>query len=220
MPSCLLLVIFLWLINQFFISDDFYVYEIKVLGNTAVPVAEIYQISGLDGISIFYIDPAQVEAAITQLPDIKEAEVSYHLPNLVTIEVVERQPQFIWQTVQTRYWVDAEGTILAARGELPGAILVQDLDTHSLRLGDCLDPQVLKAIQGLRSALPEVATFQYSRQEGLSFRTEQNWPVYLGMEENPQAQATILQALMQRIEAEEVQPQLIDLRFKGRPYYR
>ncbi len=219
-PSFLLLLVLIWLINWLFISADFYVYEAKVLGNMAVSVAEIYQISGLDEISIFYVDPAQVEAAVTQLPEIKEAEVSHRLPNLVTIQVVERQPQFIWQTGQTRYWIDAEGIILTARGELPGAILVQDLDARPLRLGDRIDPQVLKAVQGLRSVLPEVATFQYSHHEGLSFHTEQSWPVYLGMEENPQAQVAILRALMRGIEAKGVQPQFIDLRFKGRPYYR
>jgi cell division septal protein FtsQ len=219
-PGLLLLAAMLWVVNQFFVSDAFYVYEVTVRGNTAIPAAEIYQASGLDGFSIFYLDPHQVEAAVSSLPNIKEAKVHYQLPAVATIEVVERRPQIVWCS-ETQYWIDAEGTILLIRGELPSDVtLVQDLDGRALRSGDRIDPGVLEAIQNLRSALPEVAVFQYSSRQGVSFFTPQGWPVYLGLGDRAEAKAAILRALLRELEAEGLQPEFLDLRFEGRPYYR
>ena len=101
---------------QLFATEAFYVYEARVVGNQLVPAEEIYQNSGLEEMSIFWINPAQVEATIVSLPNIKEARVHCGLPDRVTIEVVERQPQIIWQQGEKRYWVDEEGTVLPARG--------------------------------------------------------------------------------------------------------
>ncbi len=217
----LLLAVMLWVVNQFFMSDVFYVYEITVLGNTTVSAAEIYQASGLEGFSIFYIDPYQVEAAVTSLPNIQEAKVRCQLPAVVTIEVVERRPQIVWLMGETQYWIDAEGTVLLIRDDLPSEVIfVQDLEERSLRPGERIDPGMLEAIQSLRAALPEVQVFQHSSLQGFSFTTAQGWPVYLGLGDRAEAKAAILRALLRKLEAEGLQPEFLDLRFEGRPYYR
>ncbi len=220
-PGFLLLAAMLWVVNQFFVSDLFYVYEITVRGNAAVSAAEIYQASGLEGFSVFYLDPCQVEAAVTSLPNIKEAEVHYQLPAVVTIEVVERRPQIVWLTNETQYWIDEEGTVLLIRGDLPPDVtFVQDLAGRSLQPGSRIDPGVLEAIGSLRSALPGVQVFQYAPGEGFSFITTQGWPVYLGLGGRAEAKAAILRALLRELEAGGPQPEFLDLRFEERPYYR
>lgn len=209
-----------WLTYQFFATDAFYVYEAKVTGNQLVPADEIYQNSGLEGMSIFWVNPAQVEDTVASLPNIKEAKVHCGLPDQVTIEVVERQPELIWQQGDTRYWVDEEGTILAARGELPEATVILALDGQPVRPGDRVDPQVVAGAQKLRSLLPELATVQYASDRGLSFQSEQGWPVYLGQGEDIEQKVAIMKAMFQEIAAKGVQPQFVDLRFRGSPYYK
>jgi cell division protein FtsQ len=209
-----------WLTYQLFATEAFYIYEARVVGNQLVPAEEIYQNSGLDETSIFWISPGQVEATIVSLPNIKEAEVHCGLPNRVTIEVVERQPQIIWQQGEKRYWVDEEGTVLPARGELTEATVIVDLDERPLQPGDHVNPQVIAGAQKLRSLLPELTTVQYVSHTGISFQSEQGWPIYLGQGENIEQKVAIMKALLQEIAAKGVYPQFIDLRFKGSPYYK
>ncbi|MFB0536395.1 MAG: cell division protein FtsQ/DivIB [Anaerolineae bacterium] len=205
---------------QLFAAEAFYVYEASVAGNRLVPAEAVYQNSGLEGMSIFWINPAQVEAAIVSLPNIKEARVRCGLPDRVTIEVVERQPQVIWQQGEKRYWIDEEGTVLPALGELAEATVIVDLDERPVQPGDRVDPQVIAGAQKLRSLLPELSTVQYASHTGLSFQSEQGWPIYLGQGEDIEQKVAIMKALLQEIAAKGVHPQFIDLRFKGRPYYK
>lgn len=209
-----------WLTYQLFATEAFYVYEARVVGNQLVPAEEIYQSSGLEGMSIFWINPAQVEATIASLPNIKEARVHCRLPNRVTIEVVERQPQVIWQQGEKRYWIDEEGAVLPARGELTEATVIVDLDGRPIQPGDRIDPRVIAGAQQLRSLLPELTTVQYASHTGLSLQGEQGWPIYLGQGEDIEQKVAIMKALLQEITAKGIHPQFIDLRFKGRPYYK
>ena len=216
----LLLLALGWLTYQAFATEAFYVYEARVVGNQLVPAEEIYQNSGLEGMSIFWINPTQVEATIVSLPNIKEARLHCGLPNRVTIEVVERQPQVIWQQGEKRYWVDEEGTVLPARGELTEATVIVNLDERPVQPGDRVDPQVIAGAQKLRSLLPELTTVQYASHTGISFQSEQGWPIYLGQGEDMEQKVAIMKALLQEIAAKGVHPQFIDLRFKGSPYYK
>jgi cell division protein FtsQ len=216
----LLLLALGWLTYQLFATEAFYVYEARVVGNQLVPAEEIYQNSGLEGMSIFWIHPAQVKATIVSLPNIKEARVHCGLPSRVTIEVMERQPQVVWQQGEKRYWIDEEGTVLPARGELTEATVIVDLDGRPVQPGDHVDPQVIAGAQELRSLLPELTAVQYASHTGLSFQSKQGWPIYLGQGEDIGQKVAIMKAMLQEITAKGIQPQSIDLRFKGSPYYK
>jgi cell division septal protein FtsQ len=216
----LLLLVLGWLIYQLFATEAFYVYEARVVGNQLVPAEAIYQNSGLEGMSIFWVNPARVEAALVSLPNIKEARVHCGLPGQVTITVVERQPQVIWQQGERRYWVDEEGTVLPALGELAEATVIVDLEERPVQPGDRVDPQVIAGAQKLRLLLPELTTVQYAPHTGLSFQSEQGWPIYMGQGEDMEQKVAIMRALLQEITAKGIQPQFIDLRFKASPYYK
>jgi cell division septal protein FtsQ len=203
-----------------FATEAFYVYEAWVVGNQLVPAEEIYQNSGLEEMSIFWITPAQVEATVVSLPNIKEARVQCGLPNRVTIKVVERQPQVIWQQGEKRYWIDEEGIVLPARGEMTEATVIVDLDERPVQPGDRVDPRVIAGAQKLRSLLPELTAVQYAFHTGISFQSEQGWPIYLGQGEDIEQKVAIMKALLQEITAKGIHPQFIDLRFKGSPYYK
>jgi cell division protein FtsQ len=205
---------------QLFATEAFYVYAAQVVGNQLVPAEEIYRNSGLEGMSIFWITPAQVEATVASLPNIKEARVRCGLPDRVAIEVVERQPQVIWQQGEKRYWVDEEGTVLPTWGELAEATVIVDLDERPVQPGDRVDPQVIAGAQKLRSLFPELTTVQYTLYTGITFQSGQGWPIYLGQGEDIEQKVAIMKALLQEITAKGVQPQFIDLRSKESPYYK
>ena len=217
-PSVLLLIALSWLGGQFFLTDKFYVHEITVLGNQFVSSQEIFSASKLSGLSIFWVNPARVEAAVARLPGIKEARVRCRLPNRVIVEVVERQAQIVWQRDGARYWVDEAGVVLPARGELKGALLIEDSTPGPLQVGDRLDPRVIESALELHRLLPELAAVQYSN-KGLSFRQQGGYPIYLGVGDMAEKVA-IMKALVRKLAAEGVQPEYIDLRFKDGPCYK
>ena len=218
MLSVLLLAALVLLTSLFFATHRFYVYEAEVQGNQFVGRDEIYDASGLHEWSIFWIKPEQAEAAISNLPGIKEARVAYRLPNRVMIEVVERQVQIIWQRGEARYGVDDRGTMLPLEGELEGMLLIQDLRTGPFEVGDRIDPEVVRSALELRRLFPETAVLQYSEDQGLIFH-QADYPVYFGTGDVAEKMA-ILDALLQELAAEGIQPAYVDLRFKESPCYK
>jgi cell division protein FtsQ len=202
-----------------FNSDLFYVYEATVSGAGMLTPQEVYAASGIDSMSIFWVEPQQVAARLAQLPEVRRAGVTLSLPNRVAISVEERRPLALWQSGEQLLWLSAEGVLLPARGELAGALLIVDADQQTYRPGDRADPGLLTAALGLRELMPELAVVQFSRSWGISFRTPEGWRVYLGDGEEMEAKLAILRALRQDILAGGAQVRMIDLRFPERPYY-
>lgn len=223
--SLLLMAALGWLALYLLTADEFSIREVIVHGNETISAEEIYRLSGLKEMNIFFVRPAQVEAAIAQIPNIKRARVSCRLPDQVIIEVEERQVEIVWQVGDTLYSVDAEGAVFPAggdslSGEADQALLIRDLDGHHLRLGEHIEPWLVEAAHKLRSLLPEVEAFDYSRSGGLSFTTERGWRALLGTGEDLEYKIAVMRALFQEIERKGIEVELIDLRFKENVYYR
>jgi len=218
MLSVLLLAALALLTSQFFTTDRFYVYEIEVQGSQFVGRDDIYAASDLHELSIFWIKPDQVEAAISSLPGVKEARVTCRLPDRVRIEVVERQTQIVWQRGEASYSVDDQGIILPLEGELEGMLLIQDLTTGPLEVGDRINPEVVRSALELRRLLPETVILQYSEDKGLILHQE-GYPVYLGTGDVAEKVA-ILNALLRDFAFEGIQPEYVDVRFIEGPSYR
>lgn len=217
--SLFLAVALVFLIAYLFISDAFYVYGAVVRGNNLLSTEEIYQGSDVEGYSIFFIDPEQVERAMSRLPDISEAKVQVSLPNQMIVEVQERQARVIWQTGQERYGVDEEGAVLPLRGEEP-SILIRDLDATPRQPGEHIDLEIIAAAETYNTLLPEVREFDYSQQHGLSLVNEHGCRIYLGNGDRAVVKVAIMKALVQRLAGQGTTIESIDLRFQASPYYR
>jgi cell division septal protein FtsQ len=218
MLSVLLLAALALLTSQFFTTDRFYVYGIEVQGNQFVSPDQIYDASGLHEWSIFWIKPDQVAATISSLLGLKEVRVTCRLPNRVRIEVVERQTQIIWQRGELRFSVDDRGIMLPLETELEGMLLIQDLTTGSLEVGDQIDSEAVRSALELRRLLPETAVLQYSEDKGLILH-QADYPVYLGTGDMAEKVA-ILNALLRDFALEGIQPEFVDVRFIESPSYK
>jgi cell division septal protein FtsQ len=218
--AALLLVALGWAAYAIFNSPGFYVFAIDVDGTSVVTYDEVYQAAGLEGLSIFWVDPDQVARRVESLPNVKAAHVRTGLPAWVAISIEERQPEFIWQTGEARWWVDDEGTIVPPRGDMTGALTVIDTDAEPVSPGQALDPSVVGAAQALSRLLPDLAAMNYSQATGISFRTREGWPVYLGDGRNMEAKLTVLVAMRNELLARGVSPQFIDVRYLDKPFYK
>jgi len=201
-----------------FASYDFYVFDISVEGNEAVSSEEIWEASGVEGYSIFFIDPQKVVTMVTSLPDVAEAEVRCRLPNRLSIKVRERQAYLIWLSGEESYYLDREGFVLSPRHQTSLSLTLKDLGGGSLRAGDRINPQILEAANIYSSLLPQVKSFDYSQAYGLAFTTEEGEKVRLGTGEDAQAKIALLYTLKEQLKEKGIKAVVIDLRFDT-PYY-
>jgi len=203
-----------------FLSDAYYVFEVTVHGNALVSAEEIFEQTATQGYSVFFINPRQIEERISALPDVREAKVLVSLPNQMVIEVRERQARVAWQAGEHRYGVDEEGLIVSLGADAGPNIVVRDLDTTPLQLGEHVDLQAVAAAETYHSLLSEVSEFEYSREQGLSYQNEYGWRVYLGDGEGAELKVAIVDALVDRLAGQAQTVESIDVRFPESPLYR
>jgi len=209
-----------WGVYTLFATSQFFVYGADIRGNVALSAQEIYAASGIDSQSIFWLNPARVVEQIKSLPNIKAASVSIALPATVVIEVVERKPELLWQTGETVWWVDQEGTIVPPKGDVTGMLRIIDDDQQPLAAGHQIDPTIIEGAQTLRLLAPDLSVVRYSRAQGLTVATPEGWPVYLGDGSEIKAKLVVLTALLADLQTQNSTPVFIDLRDPLRPFYR
>ena len=203
-----------------FTTPAFFVYKAEIRDNVAVSALEIYQTSKIDSQSIFWVNPAEVVERVTSLPNIKSASVSVFLPARVVIEVVERRPELLWQTGDTVWWVDEEGTVVPRKEEMGDMLRVIDEDRQPLEAGYKIDPRIVKGAQALRMLAPTLSVIVYSRSQGLTVATPEGWPVYLGDGSQIKAKLVVLTTVLADLKERNITPAFIDMRNPLRPFYR
>jgi cell division septal protein FtsQ len=215
-----LLVVLVWAVYTVFTSPSFFVSGAEVQGNVAITADEVYAASGLDGMSVFWVDTEEARSRIEALPNIKSACVSAMLPAAVTIVIEERTPRLVWRSGDKLWWTDPEGMVLEPRGVLEGAITIEDLDAQPLIPGDRLSPTVLASIRALNNLLPRLTEMHYSHEQGIGFKTQEGWPVFLGDERDMQTKLTVLLELRRRALEQGITPEFIDVRFPQGSFYK
>jgi cell division protein FtsQ len=209
-----------WTGYALFSTPSFFVYGAQIKGNEALSDREIYLASQVDRQSIFWINSQKVEAQIAALPNVKSVDVSVALPRQVTIEVVERQPELLWQTGQEIWWIDKEGTVVPPKTEVEKMLKIIDDDMQPLEAGYKIDPTVIKGAQALRLLAPNVSIIRHTRAQGLIVSTPEGWPVFLGDGSEMRAKLVVLSGLLPDLRDEENPPLYIDLRNPLRPVYK
>lgn len=219
-PGLMMVGLLCYALFYLFTDARFFVFEAIIVGHNRVSAQEIYRQAQVEGQSIFFINRQDTSSRIEQLPNVKLAKVTCQLPARVQIEVVEREPAYLWQVGQKVYWLDDEGVVMEPRGKSPDTIMFLDADAQIRAPGSRIAPEILEAAQELREWLPAEKVFQWSQSQGLSFKHRDGYPVYLGQVTDLPEKLTTLHALAEDFASKDIRPEFVDLRFAGRPYYR
>jgi hypothetical protein len=201
----------------------FYVCHADVVGTVRVSPDEVFQASGLSGLHILWVRPAEIEARIlAALPGIERVHVACGLSAKCTITVVDRQPQVTWNEDGRLWWIDADGVIFApqapAEGLSPEGLLVRgplprDEDGR-------LDERVRLALAELWAAGTNVPPLlDYVPARGLVFIDGRGWRVILGQGPGMEERLRVLEWLVADLEARGLTPRFVDVRFADAPYY-
>jgi hypothetical protein len=207
------------------LAGEFFVYGADISGHRHLGREEIYEASGVHEQNIFWIQPSRVREAITRVQGIKSVQVHCTLPAQVTIEVVERQPVVLWSIDSPRkdWWLDEEGVVLPYGEILPDTVYVVDSSGRQLQEGDRIEPKgIVQSVQELSASLPEVNTFYYQDEHGLSFTQTTalgSWPVYVGNSDDLLRKIQVVQALTEYLVENRIKPTYIDVRWADFPVY-
>ena len=219
-PSLIMAALICYVLFHLFTEYKFFVFEATIDGHRRVSAQEIYGAAGIDGESIFFLSRQEISSRIRQLPGVKQATVTFQFPASVRIDVIERDPAYVWQVGQTTYWLDEEGVVMEPKGETLDTITFLDADAQTREPGDRVNPKLIQAARELQEWLPQEKTFQWSETQGLSFRHRDGYLIYLGQLDNLEEKLTTLRALTEDLSAKNAHPEFVDMRFSGLPYYR
>jgi len=205
----------------------FYVYEGRIVGARHTDAGKIYQAAGVHEQNIFWLDPQQVAKRVIQLDGIKAVRVRCELPSRVIVEVEEREPAVMWRAShqQRDWWLDSEGVVLPYHGDVnaPNTVFVVDSSDRELLVGEHIEPAgMAQSVLRLADAVPGIRVFFYEPDRGLSFTQQVNgaeWPVYVGTSWDLARKIQVMQALTDYLQANDVRPRYVDVRWADHPVY-
>jgi hypothetical protein len=214
------------------LDDRFYIYHADVTGTVQVSPDEVFRASGLPGLHVLWVRPAEIEARLrAALPTLESARVVCHLqpPSLsarplakCTIAVVERQPKVMWDEDGQLWWIDADGVIFSANASVREMLSDSWLVRGPLPRGEdgWLDERVRVALTELWAAGADVSLLlYYVPGRGLVLTDERGWRVVVGQGAGVGKRLQVLELLAADLEARGLTPRFVDVRFADAPYY-
>src|SRR3982750_1263864 len=82
---------------SFTTSPEYVVASVSVEGSKVLSIEQANEIAGVQGMNIFQVDPAAVQARLAEKAALlKGVAVETRLPNQVIIKVTERKPAIVW----------------------------------------------------------------------------------------------------------------------------
>jgi cell division protein FtsQ len=206
-------------------SDDFRITHVDVTGAQLVSAAEIEQVADTNGLNIFWVRQEEVGHRLQAIAAIQSARVTTVLPNHLEVRIVERAPVAVWQSGDTSFLVDADGRVLRTIDQPVTLPTIHDVGTQPLQVGSKVDARALATTFKLQQLLPGVATlqpkeFEYSPETGVTVLADSGAHVRFGFDDDLEWKVAALVAIRRDLARAGQQAELIDLRFKDRPYVR
>ncbi len=219
----------LYALYMLWASPMFYVNGVEVYGQERIRAEEIQRALDLDGWSIFWIVPEEVERnMLLAFREIESVSVSVSLPNRVTVTVRERQPVIMWQQEDGYTWIDANGIAFRPHGQADNLVTVFALspppappatgnpDTPA----PFISPEMVQALLSLAPYVPDGMPILYDPAYGLGWDDPRGWRAILGSPDDVERKVHVYQALVDHLAQKGVQPSLINVAYPDAPFYR
>lgn len=199
--------------------DAFFVSAVAVGGEKYLTREEIFRDSEIAQQHIFWVDPADVETRLEEVPNIAEASVYIGWPpDMVQILVVEREPALIWEQ-SARVWVDVNGIVMKLREDRDDLLrVVVPNATEPPSEGQRIPQTIVDGALYLRKRHPAINVLLYDAVKGLGHHDSRGWTVWFGTGEEMETKLLVYNELTEVIKGV-VQPGEIFLNDPDRPYY-
>jgi len=195
-----------------------------VTGETILTDVQVSSIASVRGKCIFLVDPEAVEAQLESYPEVASARVRLKWPAEVEIEIEEREPVISWTDDGRVWWISDDGIAFLGRETsqtLPHLVSSESyLQITDDPLEPVVNPAIVRAVQNLTIAMPEVQEFTFNPEHGLGFTDPHGWQAYFGMGGDLTQKMVVYQAVVSRLLENEYVPELVSVEQITAPYYR
>lgn len=208
---------------QFTRAERFQVMTPEVQGASLLSQAQVRSLIQIEGQSLFFLDPAEIEARLEEAAEVKDSRVRFQWPNTVKIELEERTPVAAWNDGGRIWWLSDDGIAYIQHGQRNDLIEISSeagsLNLSTDELAPAIDPTVIEGVSELRAQLPAVEKWNYDRDLGIGFIDEEGRQVYFGDGDMASQKARTYLAIAERLAAEQIRVTMISVTDYNAPYY-
>jgi cell division septal protein FtsQ len=216
----MIVLVMLGLLVMFFTTPFFYVQSIGVAGLKYTTSEEIYTLTEVAGMHVFWVDPEQVRQGILRSPTLADASVTLGWPpQMVQITVREREPALLWEQAGVVTWVDVQGRVMRQRADVPGLLRIL-AEADSLGSDREVPLEVVTGALQLKSARPAIDALRYNRVSGLGYNDGRGWTVWFGTGTNMPEKLTMYEDLVSKLLARNLTPVEVNMMNADAPFYR
>lgn len=221
--SALIVLTFGGLLILIFTTDLFYVRSVKVRGLEYLTTEEVFAFADVANFHLFWVDPDTVRDNILRSASIADATVELGWPpDMISIQIEERQPAIIWSETGVDMWVDLQGRMMAARTDLPDLMRVEvsvGAFDEPLTDGRQLDEDIVFGALQIQELMPELTSLTYDPVNGLGWTNDDGWQIWMGSGTGMLEKIKILQTLSQNLLSRGIQPGEINISNPDAPFY-
>ncbi len=195
--SGLLVAALILTIGLLFASDAFYVNTITVTGLDTLTRTDVFTLSGLRQLHLFWVDPLQVERALLQSPAIANAQIVVGFPpEGVQIVIQEREPALVWEQAGLVSWVDVIGRVMQPREERSTLLRVTTDPQIEGAVAATVELDIVTGALQLHQLLPDVPTLRYHPDKGLGYNDPRGWEAWFGTGTTMPQRVTVYNAII------------------------
>lgn len=218
--SGLLVLSMVGVLALFFTSDAFYVRSIAVGGLRYMTSNEVFTLTNVTGIHIFWVDPTQVRADILRSPTIADAQVRVGWPpNMIQIVVTEREPALVWEQAGTATWIDLQGRVMRQREDRPELLRVSVDTSITGPVASSIEPEIVTGAVQLQTLMPGIRLLRYHPDKGLGYNDQRGWQVWMGTGANMPEKVAIYNVVVSSLQARGILPTEINVSDPDAPFY-
>ena len=212
-----------WMIVRFVQAPTYKAGMPMIDGQQMLSLAQVRSLAGVEGQPAFLIDPGVVEARLKEAAEVSEAMVTLKWPNRVEISLEEHQPSVEWNDGGRIWWLSADGTAYIQHGiqsdltKVTSADPVLDLDGNAN--DPVIDPGLLSAVDVLSKHMPEVSSWQFDPDHGLSFDDVRGWQAYFGEGGDMRMKVRIYNTIADKLFAENIPVTMVSVEDQHSPFY-
>ncbi len=202
-------------------NENFFVDSIELVRTDYVTGDEIYRASGVHGVNVFWINPADVQSNIESVPGIELAVVEFEWPSTLYVEIKEKEPVILWKQAGKSVWVDEVGKTFPARHHLSWLLpIIVDDATEPLGIDEYIPIDVVEGARQLKALRPNIELLHYDVGRGLSYQDGRDWRGYFGSGNNMGTKLLVYETLIENLMSRGIWPKIISVVEPGTPFHR
>lgn len=203
----------------------------QVSGNKMLTPQEINTALNIAGKPVFLLIPSELEKQLRlTYPELISAKVEITLPNIVSIQVLERQPVVRWQQGDGYTWISEDGIAFRPHGDDAGLISVVatapppteiNVSTDPMTPAPFISADMVQTLKGLAGRIPTGVPILYDPASGFGWNDPQGWRVFVGTSARDiELKMRVYESMVASLTQRGIRPAMINVTYPAAPYYR